>query len=583
MTRTLARLAFSGIRSRILASTLTVLLGGTAAATVVLALELGDVSRGPWERTFAAAHGAHVLANVPTAAQAQSLRSLQGVTESGTPVPETVVDVGSGHADEPLLLSGISGRPRVHAPIRTAGTAAPSGGIVLERSFAAALGLEVGALLHLSGTGGDIALPVVGTAILPSQSRYPRSNPGIAWVSRPTLEKLQPDRDRWNWSVALRVADPASSAAVADSILADSPEGSAFVQTWEDQRENALQEVAPLRLLLTMYTVVLLAVAFAVVTILVGARALEQNREIGLLKAVGLTPRQVTAVFVIESAVLGLLASVLGFTVGALLAPQLAGATAQTTLGSPDVSADPAHLLVAAVPVVVVLVASSYVSTRRRTRFSVLHAIQSGRAAPPKGFLVSALVRRLPMSAPVAVGTRTLLASGSRVLLLGSAMALTGSAFVFALSMKASLDDRPAGTVSDVPAELPALVYTFDLVLFVITAAALLAIALLSLRERLRDFGVLKAIGLTPRQVASSLVTPYAAVAVLAGLLSVPLGLALYVAAYRAAGGDDDLTIAPWPWLALVPVGTVLLVVAATSVPARIVTRAATAEVLRYE
>ena len=66
MTRTLVRLAFSGIRSRILASTLTVLLAGAAAATVVLALEVGDTGRDPWERTFAAAHGAHVLANVPT-------------------------------------------------------------------------------------------------------------------------------------------------------------------------------------------------------------------------------------------------------------------------------------------------------------------------------------------------------------------------------------------------------------------------------------------------------------------------------------------------------------------------------------
>jgi putative ABC transport system permease protein len=78
-------------------------------------------------------------------------------------------------------------------------------------------------------------------------------------------------------------------------------------------------------------------------------------------------------------------------------------------------------------------------------------------------------------------------------------------------------------------------------------------------------------------------VAPYAALAALAGVLSVPLGIALYVAAYRVAGGDGDPTIAPWPWLLLVPVGTVLMVVAATSVPARIVTRAPTAEVLRYE
>jgi hypothetical protein len=41
----------------------------------------------------------------------------------------------------------------------------------------------------------------------------------------------------------------------ADSVLVGSPAGTAYVQTWEDQRENALQEAAPLQLMLTMYTV----------------------------------------------------------------------------------------------------------------------------------------------------------------------------------------------------------------------------------------------------------------------------------------------------------------------------------------
>jgi putative ABC transport system permease protein len=429
MTRTLVRLAFSGIRSRILASTLTVLLAGTAAATVVLALEVGDTGRDPWERTFAAAHGAHVLANVPTEEMARSLRSLDGV-ESDQPVPQAVVEVEVGNGTEPLLLWGISGRPRVNAPVRTAGTASPSDGIVLERSFAAALGLDVGAQLRLTGSAGDVTLSVVGTAILPSQARYPRSNPGVAWVSLPTLEQLQPDRDQWTWVQALRLADPASAGAVADSVLVGSPTRNVYLQTWEDQRDLALQEAAPLQLILTMYTVVLLAVAFAVVAVLVGARALEQSREIGLLKAVGLTPRQVAAVFVIESVALGLLAAVLGFVAGALLAPRLAGAMAQTTLGSPSMAADPSHLLVAAVLVVAVLVLSAWMSSRRRTRFSVVHALQAGRSAPPTGSLTSALMSRVPMTAPVAVGTSTLLAARSRTLLIMAAITLTGSAFV---------------------------------------------------------------------------------------------------------------------------------------------------------
>jgi putative ABC transport system permease protein len=329
--------------------------------------------------------------------------------------------------------------------------------------------------------------------------------------------------------------------------------------------------------------VVLFAVVFAVVAILVGARALEQHRQIGLLKAVGLTPRQVSLVFVIESAVLGFVAAVLGFAAGALLAPPLAGASSQTMLGSPSVAANPAHLVVAAVPVVVVLVLSAWLSTRHRTRFSVLHALDSGRSAPPSTSLLVRLLAALPVGVPLAVGARTLLAGRARVLLLAGAISLTGAAFVFALSMQASLDAQPVGQVSDVSTELPVLVYTLDGVLLLIALTSLLAIALLALRERLRDFGVLKAVGLTPRQVASTLVSPYALLALVASVLSIPVGIVLYIAVYRAAGGDDDPTIAPWPWLALVPVATVLLVVATTAMPARIATRAPVVDILRTE
>ena len=76
MTSTLVRLAFAGLRSRMLATTLTVLLAGAATTTLVLVLEVRETGRDPWNRTFAAAHGAHVLANLPTSEAAETLRSL---------------------------------------------------------------------------------------------------------------------------------------------------------------------------------------------------------------------------------------------------------------------------------------------------------------------------------------------------------------------------------------------------------------------------------------------------------------------------------------------------------------------------
>ena len=568
MTLTLVRLAFAGIRSRRLASALTILLSAAAAATIVLALEVGGTARDPWERTFEAAHGAHVLANASSEADARSVARRPGVVERAAPMPIARVAVAGGEG------CCISPHPVAPPPStrRCGRRARPrDGAVVLERASPTRSACAWG---PAPARGGRVA--IVGIAISPSQPRYPRRNPGLAWVTRATLEQVVPDRRTWRWVQAVRLRDPAAAPAFAAQLVG--------VETWQDQRAMALAEAQPITLILTTYTIVLLLVVFAVVAILVGARVSEQHREIGLLKAVGLTPRQVGAVFVIESAALGLIAVVIGFSIGVLGAPRLAAASAETMLGSPTTAANPWHLVFAAVPVLLVLVASARSATRRSTRFSVLHAIQSGTATPASPSRLTRALARVSLPVPLALGLTDLLARRHRAIRLAAAIAVTGAAVVFALSMEASLDAQAAGKVSDVPDELPVLVYTLDALLLVITLTALAAVALLSVRERIRDYGVLKTIGMTPRQIASSLVSAHTAVALVAAVLAIPLGLALYVAVYEIAGGSsEDRVLAPWWWLALVPVGTVLLVVLATSLPARLATRIRTADALRYE
>ena len=117
MILTLVKLSFSGIRSRLLASVLTVLLTGAAAATIVLALEVGATARDPWLRTFDAAHGAHVLAYVTSEAEALTVADLPGVAEADRPVPMARATMVVDGRDVDVLLAGLDGEPRINVPV----------------------------------------------------------------------------------------------------------------------------------------------------------------------------------------------------------------------------------------------------------------------------------------------------------------------------------------------------------------------------------------------------------------------------------------------------------------------------------
>jgi putative ABC transport system permease protein len=165
-----------------------------------------------------------------------------------------------------------------------------------------------------------------------------------------------------------------------------------------------------------------------------------------------------------------------------------------------------------------------------------------------------------------------------------AALTVTGAAVVFALCMKASLDARPAGVPSDVPDTLPILVYTLDAVLLVISSLSLIAVALLSVRERLREFAVLKTLGFTPGQINVSLISSHALLALVAALISMPIGIGVYIAAFSTAGGDSaDARTAPAAWLAVAALGLVVVATVAVSLPSRRATRIGVAETLRYE
>ena len=252
-----------------------------------------------------------------------------------------------------------------------------------------------------------------------------------------------------------------------------------------------------------------------------------------------------------------------------IAAPALAAPLFTTLLGSPSVTADPSNLVVAALPVLFVLIAGSWVSTRRWSRLSVVEAIRAERrdrvAVAPSPVSPT---RQPSLAVMLGLKDRSPGEAGRPARYRGRALDIRGRVRPV---LQATLAARDSNEASDVPSELPALVYTLDAILISIVVTTLVAVALLAVRERVRDFGVLRTVGFTPHQVSSSLVGAHAVVAVLTSLVSIPLGVALYVGVYGPGGGDsNDLVIAPWWWLALVAVVAAAMVIVATGLPARI-------------
>ncbi|MEV5297110.1 ABC transporter permease [Amycolatopsis methanolica] len=112
----------------------------------------------------------------------------------------------------------------------------------------------------------------------------------------------------------------------------------------------------------------------------------------------------------------------------------------------------------------------------------------------------------------------------------------------------------------------------------------------LNARERRRDLGMLKSIGMTPRQVTVMLVTSMGALGLVGGLIGVALGILAHrvvaPAMMRAAQSDVFgfvLDVYRAPMAALLALAGIVIAVAGALIPARGAARTPIAAVLRSE
>ncbi|MGW8990780.1 FtsX-like permease family protein [Streptomyces zhihengii] len=143
---------------------------------------------------------------------------------------------------------------------------------------------------------------------------------------------------------------------------------------------------------------------------------------------------------------------------------------------------------------------------------------------------------------------------------------------------------------SDMVVTLNALSAVLTLMLVAVAALGVLNGVLLDTRERIREIGVHKALGMTPRQTVAMVLTSVAVTGLAAGALGVPLGVALHGRVLPAMGesvglGFPGSVIAVYDWAALVPLALGGLLIAGLGAlpPAGWAARTRTATALRTE
>jgi ABC-type lipoprotein release transport system permease subunit len=605
------RLAVRDLRRRRIEAALLLLAIMAATTTLTLGLVLRGAASDPYQRTKEATNGPDVVASAGQPAERSGLEELAsapGVIDHSGPYPVTPAKLqASGRTSDVQAVGRDAAPASVDQPELIQGSWVSDGGVVVEAAFANALDLRVGDPVTLDGR----SFQVVGVAVTAAMPPYPGAscivppgcisgatpddlanpelppgllrNPGLVWLTQADLRSLITDSASLSYVMNLKLADPGAAQAFVDANLRESRDALGLA-SWEEIMGEATELARDTQILLLIGAWLLGLLAVASVSVLVGGRMADQTRRVGLLKAVGGTPRLIAAVLLAEYVLVAIVAAAAGLAVGSLTAPLLteSGAGLIGSAGTPPITM-PTVGLVTAVALGVAAVAT-FVPAARAARSSTVNALADS-ARPPRrtGWLI-AISARLPV--PLLLALRVAARRPRRVVLAVVSIAITVSGIFVALVLDAFLTTHPPGGYDDAQVELLRQVLLVVMVILLSLAAVnAIFITWATVLDNRHSSALARALGATPRQVSAALAAAQVLPALAGAILGAfPGGFALFHAITAITGGDSDRATLPplWQLLALV-LGTVIVVAALTAVPARLGGRRPVTETLQAE
>jgi ABC-type antimicrobial peptide transport system permease subunit len=130
-----------------------------------------------------------------------------------------------------------------------------------------------------------------------------------------------------------------------------------------------------------------------------------------------------------------------------------------------------------------------------------------------------------------------------------------------------ALPAMPAAINSEIAQRIGTLITTMELLLGAIAIIMLLAAAAMSMRERIRELGVLHALGCTTPQLVGASAVSHGAIGAVGALIGLPPGAGLYLG-LLGLGTGNAAGIPPTSAIALPAIAAILIAAAAGAAPA---------------
>ena len=414
----------------------------------------------------------------------------------------------------------------IDQPKLTAGAWVRPGGVVIERTFAEALGVGVGDRVTLNGR----AFTVAGIAVTAARAPYPNlcyvnaggctgafpsavriaaNDIGLAWTTGPDALGLATAADPLaGYILDLKLSDPAQAQAFAsEHSFGPGNAGPSDLAAWPGIAaadgllvQDEQQVISPGALLAAL-------LAVASVAVLAGGRMAEHTRRTGLLKAVGGTPGLVAAVLLAENLLLALAAAAAGLAAGWLTAPLITspGAALVGSPGTPSLTGPAAAEVVAVA--VAVAVAATLAPAIRAARTSTVTALAEVTRTPRRRAGLIAVSRRLPV--PLLLGLRLVARRPRRALLGAASIAVTATGIVTILTFHASAARGSAVTASGLSNPVivrdEQMLTVLTVVLVALTVLNAVCAAWTTVLDARAASALARALGATPRQVSAGI------------------------------------------------------------------------------